>query len=92
MMLLDPDVQALAGNIGRNHSTSSGSEQRPDVHAAAARKYAITRLAERASCRRIIPEFAVPVAADPVIFRELSGPPKFPGNPCDHSPCSPTPV
>jgi hypothetical protein len=49
MMLLDPDVQSLADNIGRNHSTSSGSEQGPHVHPAAARKYAITRLAERAS-------------------------------------------
>jgi hypothetical protein len=27
MMLLDPDVQAPADNIGRNHSTSSGSEK-----------------------------------------------------------------
>ncbi len=42
--------------------------------------------------RRIIPEFAVPVAPDPVDFRELSGSPKFPGNPLDHSPCSPTPA
>ncbi len=48
-MLLDPDVRALAGNIGRNHPTSSGSEQSPHVHTAAARKYAITRTAERAS-------------------------------------------
>ena len=37
--------------------------------------------------RRIIPEFAVPVAPDPVDFRELSGSPKFPGNPRDQSPC-----
>ena len=49
MMLLDPDVQVLAGNIGRNHSTSSGSEQGPHVHTAAARKYAIARMAEGAS-------------------------------------------
>ena len=42
--------------------------------------------------RRIIPEFAVPVAPDPVDFRELSGSPKFPGNPRDHSPCSSTPA
>ena len=42
--------------------------------------------------RRIIPEFAVPVAPDPVDFRELSGSPKFPGNPHDHSPCSSTPA
>jgi hypothetical protein len=28
--------------------------------------------------RRIIPEFAVPVAPDPVFFRELSGSPTFP--------------
>jgi hypothetical protein len=42
--------------------------------------------------RRIIPEFVVPVAPHPVIFEELSGSPKFPGNPRDHSPCSPTPV
>ncbi len=42
--------------------------------------------------RRIIPEFAVPVTPDPVDFRELSGSPKFPGNPHDHSPCSSTPA
>ena len=42
--------------------------------------------------RRIIPEFAVPVAPDPVDFRELSGSLKFPGNPHDHSPCSSTPA
>jgi hypothetical protein len=42
--------------------------------------------------RRIVPEFAVPVAPGPVVFEELSGSPKFPGNPHDHSPCSPTPV
>ena len=35
-MLLDPDVQALAGNIRRNHSASFGSEQLPNVDAAAA--------------------------------------------------------
>jgi hypothetical protein len=28
-MLLNPEVLALAGNIRRNHSTSSGSEQGP---------------------------------------------------------------
>ena len=42
--------------------------------------------------RRIIPEFAVPVAPDPVYFKGLPGSPKFPGNPRDHSPCSPTPA
>ena len=42
--------------------------------------------------RRIIPEFAVPVAPDPVFFEELPGSPMFPGNPHDHSPCSPTPA
>jgi len=42
--------------------------------------------------RRIIPEFAIPVTPDPVDFRELSGSPKFPGNPHDHSPCSSTPA
>ena len=42
--------------------------------------------------RRIIPEFAVPVAPGPVVFEELSGSPKFPGNPHDHSPCSQTPA
>jgi|SRR6516162_2018667 len=42
--------------------------------------------------RRIIPEFAVPVTPEPADFRELSGSPKFPGNPVDHSPCSPTPA
>jgi len=42
--------------------------------------------------RRIIPEFAVPVAPDPVDFMELSGSPMFPGNPHDHSPCSSTPA
>ena len=56
---------------------------------------------ERLSCvpvrlqtqsRRIIPEFAIPVTPDPVDFRELSGSPKFPGNPHDHSPCSSTPA
>ena len=46
----------------------------------------------QAFSRRIIPEFAVPVAPDPVDFRELSGSPKFPGNPHDHSPCSSTPA
>src|SRR5271157_4678072 len=44
------------------------------------------------SGRRIIPEFAVPVAPSPVFFAELPGPPMFPGNPHDHSPCSPTPA
>jgi hypothetical protein len=44
------------------------------------------------SGRRIIPEFAVPVAPDPVFFAELPGSPMFPGNPHDHSPCSPTPA
>src|SRR4029079_14900560 len=42
--------------------------------------------------RRIIPEFVVPVAPVPVVFEELAGSPKFPGNPRDHSPCSQTPV
>src|SRR6478609_7106533 len=41
--------------------------------------------------RRIIPEFAVPVAPDPAFTRELSGSPKFPENPLDHSPCSSDP-
>ena len=36
--------------------------------------------------RRIVLEFAVPVAPGPVFFRELSGSPTFPENPCDHSP------
>ena len=40
----------------------------------------------------IIPEFAGPVAPEPVDFRGLPGSPKFPGNPHDHSPCSPTPA
>ena len=42
--------------------------------------------------RRIIPEFAGPVAPEPVDFRGLPGSPKFPGNPHDHSPCSSTPA
>src|SRR5205823_6485410 len=42
--------------------------------------------------RRIIPEFAVPVAPDPAGFKERPGSPQFPGNPRDHSPCSPTPA
>ena len=42
--------------------------------------------------RRIVPEFAGPVAPGPVSFEELSGSPKFPGNSRDHSPCSPTPA
>ena len=42
--------------------------------------------------RRIIPEFAGPVAPEPVDFRGLPGSPKFPRNPHDHSPCSPTPA
>lgn len=46
----------------------------------------------QAPSRRIIPEFAVPVAPDPVDFMELSGSPMFPGNPHDHSPCSSTPA
>ena len=41
---------------------------------------------------RIKLEFAVPVAPVPAVFEELSGSPKFPGNPHDHSPCSQTPV
>jgi len=46
----------------------------------------------QAQSRRIILEFAGPVAPEPVDFRGLPGSPKFPGNPHDHSPCSPTPA
>jgi hypothetical protein len=41
---------------------------------------------------RITLEFPIPVAPEPVVFEELSGSPKFPGNPRDHSPCSQTPA
>jgi hypothetical protein len=73
----------------------------PDSRLAALRflRLAIPRSARNSSPfgprrlgRRIIPEFAVPVAPEPVFFEELSGPPKFPGNPRDHSPCSSTPA
>jgi hypothetical protein len=42
--------------------------------------------------RRIILEFAVPVAPDPVFFEELSGSPKFPENPLIIRHVPPTPV
>ena len=42
--------------------------------------------------RRIIPEFAVPVAPDPVFFKERPGSPKFPENPLIIRHVPPTPV
>jgi hypothetical protein len=58
MMLLDHDEQALAGNIARNQSTLSASQPVQHVPPAAARKYAVTRPAERTSSVGLDPPVA----------------------------------